>query len=112
MTDKVTELVKKHGAEVYMLGKRDAYLDQNRISMTSDQLRAIIREASAPLVEALRYYEDKRSWHKDSQQYGSFEVSDYNITYNDFYEQNQATRYAGNRAKNALAEFNRDFGDD
>jgi hypothetical protein len=52
--------------------------------------------------DALEFYADRKNWHKDSQQYGSFEVSDYNIIYNDFYEQNQQTRYAGNVAVKAL----------
>ena len=58
----------------------------------------------AELVEALEFYASAKNWHKDSQEYGSFEVSDYNIIYNDFYEQNQSTRYAGSVARQALAK--------
>ena len=64
-----------------------------------------IEELTAKLdkaKEALEFYADRKNWHKDSQQFGSFEVSDFNIIYNDFYEQNQATRYAGNIARQAL----------
>ena len=89
----------------------EALRQVNLISQqTIDDKNVQIAELTAKLDkarEALEFYADRKNWHKDSQQFGSFEVSDFNIIYNDFYEQNQATRYAGNIAKQALEELDK-----
>lgn len=70
----ITELAKKHGAIPVALN--------TNLVMTPEQLRAIIKEASAPLVEALENLRD------------------------------YADPNTGDFALNALAEFNKEFGDD
>ena len=89
----------------------EALRQVNLISQqTIDDKNVQIAELTAKLDkarEALEFYADRKNWHKDSQQFGSFEVSDFSIIYNDFYEQNQATRYAGNIAKQALEELDK-----
>jgi hypothetical protein len=74
----------------------------------ADECLSLLNERNALLAviaqkdEALKFYADRNNWHKDSQDYGS-ELSDFNIIYNDFYEKNQQTRYAGSKAQKALS---------
>lgn len=91
MTDKVTELAKKHGAKFTVASNGDTYQVQNRVSMTPAQLRAIIKEASAPLVEGLKSVQSEL-W-----MYG--------------YQDDSRDRVQVT-LRDTLAEFNKEFGDD
>lgn len=89
MTDKVTELAKKHGAEPVQtnLVKRGDGLflvADTFLVVTPDQLRAIIKEASEPLVD--------------------FAMKSFKGRY-------LSSVHASLDAEAALAEFNKEFGE-
>lgn len=65
---------------------------------------ARLREQLAIAVKALEFYANSRNLSKDSQEYGS-EMSDYIVMWKDMREINQATRCAGEKATEALAQI-------
>lgn len=89
MTDKVTELAKKHGAI-----DDNGYIVFQQKDHFEKVVRAIIKEASAPLVEALHALEAAA------------------IDSNEHFYRSVDNRYIIKNCEKALAEFNKEFGDD
>lgn len=111
----IEKLAYNHGANIYENGEvrfytlnaftkfAEAY-HQVKGNEEIQTLRAKVASADV-LVEALRFYADKSSYDCDHDI--GMEVSHRVILYKDQYEHNQSTYYAGRRAIEALATYDK-----